>query len=67
MIDVLEMIKDLESVKADPSSIDSVILQYRLYAELLEAEMNALADEDVNSKRWDFEQFGNKKVDSVRK
>ena len=55
MIDVLEMIKDLESVKADPSSIDSVILQYRLYAELLEAEMNALADEDVNSKRWDFE------------
>ena len=67
MIDVLEMIRDLESVKADPSSIDSVILQYRLYAELLEAEMNALADEDVNSKRWDFEQFGNKKVDSVRK
>ena len=67
MIDVLEMIKDLESVKADPSSIDSVILQYRLYAELLEAEMDALADEDVNSKRWDFEQFGNKKVDSVRK
>ena len=67
MIDVLEMIKDLESVKADPSSIDSVILQYRLYAELLEAEMDARADEDVNSKRWDFEQFGNKKVDSVRK
>ena len=63
MIEVLDMIKDLELAKADPSVLDSMIEQYRKRAELIEAEMNAQAEQD----RWDFEQFGKIKVDSVHK
>ena len=51
MIEVLDMIKDLELAKADPSVLDSMIEQYRKRAELIEAEMNAQAEQD----RWDFE------------
>ena len=63
MIEVLDMIKDLELAKADPSVLDSMIEQYRKRAELIEAEMNAQALQD----RWDFEQFGKIKVDSIHK